>query len=122
MSSVSFSPLSPWPLQPALPDRAQTLGPLGSPSSSAGPPSPVERPAPTKATGSSANAGVDVPAVTLPSTVDMRFEFNALTQAWLLAMTDSASGEVVRKMDLKGFTRGASEGLHVAGHAVDQKV
>jgi hypothetical protein len=33
----------------------------------------------------------------MPSTVALRFEFNAITLVWMLAMTDSQSGEVVRK-------------------------
>lgn len=40
----------------------------------------------------------------VPSTLAMRFEFNAITHAWMLAMTDSQSGEVVRKINLKVFT------------------
>jgi hypothetical protein len=61
------------------------------------------------------------PAVTLPSTVDMRFEFNALTQAWMLAMTDASSGDVVRKIALKGFSS-SSAGLHQTGHWIDKAV
>ena len=57
-----------------------------------------------------------------PSTVDMRFEFNALTQAWMLAMTDANSGDVVRKIDLKGFSHGASVSLHQSGHWIDKAV
>jgi len=34
----------------------------------------------------------------VPSTLAMRFEFNAMTHDWMLAMTDSQSGEVVRKI------------------------
>ena len=57
-----------------------------------------------------------------PSTVDMRFEFNALTQAWMLAMTDANSGDVVRKIDLKGFSHGPSGSLHQSGHWIDKAV
>lgn len=57
-----------------------------------------------------------------PSTVDMRFEFNALTQAWMLAMTDANSGDVVRKIDLKGFAHGPSGSLHQSGHWIDKAV
>ena len=61
------------------------------------------------------------PAVTLPSNVDMRFEFNALTHAWMLAMTDASSGDVVRKIALKGIS-GGSAGLHQSGHWIDKAI
>jgi len=61
------------------------------------------------------------PVVTLPGTVDMRFEFNALTQAWMLAMTDASSGDVVRKIALKGFSGGRAD-LQQAGHWIDRAV
>ncbi len=60
--------------------------------------------------------------VTLPSTVDMRFEFNAFTHAWLLAMTDSGSGDVLRKIALKGISGGGTPGLHQAGQWIDKAV
>lgn len=61
------------------------------------------------------------PAVSLPINVDMRFEFNALTHAWMLAVTDSSSGDVVRKIALKGIS-GGSAGLHQSGHWIDKAV
>ena len=61
------------------------------------------------------------PAVSLPSNVDMRFEFNALTHAWMLAMTNASTGDVVRKIALKGIS-GGSAGLHQSGHWIDKAV
>ena len=58
----------------------------------------------------------------VPSTLAMRFEFNAITHAWMLAMTDSQSGEVVRKINLKVFTPLANGGLHQSGQWIDRVV
>jgi hypothetical protein len=58
----------------------------------------------------------------MPSTVALRFEFNAITLVWMLAMTDSQSGEVVRKINLKVFTPQANGGLHQSGQWIDRVV
>ena len=58
----------------------------------------------------------------VPSTLAMRFEFNAMTHDWMLAMTDSQSGEVVRKINLKVFTPQANGGLHQSGQWIDRVV
>jgi hypothetical protein len=50
----------------------------------------------------------------------MRFEFNAITHAWMLAMTDARSGEVVRQ--IKVFTAHANVGLLPTGQWVDKVV
>ena len=57
-----------------------------------------------------------------PSTVDMRFEFNPLTHAWMVAMTDANSGDVVRRIDLKGFGWGDRASQHQSGHWIDKSV
>jgi hypothetical protein len=46
--------------------------------------------------------------MSLPSSVALRFEFNATTQGWVIALTDSDYGEVVRKIALKDFSRSTS--------------
>ena len=81
----------------------------------------MKRPTAAKAPDPPKPEAVQSVVAALPSTVDMRFEFNALTQAWMLAMTDSGTGDVVRKITLKGFS-GSSAGLHQSGHWVDKAV
>ncbi len=56
----------------------------------------------------------------VPSTVAMRFEFNAMTHAWMLAMIDSQSGEVVRK--IKVVNPPGNGGLHQSGQWIDRVV
>jgi hypothetical protein len=56
----------------------------------------------------------------LPENLSMRFEFNAITHAWMLAMTDARSGEVVRQ--IKVFTAHANVGLLPTGQWVDKVV
>jgi len=50
----------------------------------------------------------------------LRFEFNAITHAWMLAMTDAQSGEVVRQ--IKVFNAHANGGLPPTGQWVDKVV
>jgi len=57
-----------------------------------------------------------------PAAVDMRYEFNAVSQTWMLAMTDVRSGDVVRQISLKGFSRGLPSSGHTAGHWIDKAV
>lgn len=110
MSSVSFSNVSLRPLDVLLskPEAVQQDPALKRPTLAKAP----EPPQPQV---------VQSVVAALPSTVDMRFEFNALTQAWMLAMTDSGSGDVVRKIALKGLS-GSSAGLHQSGHWIDKAV
>ena len=119
MSSVSFSSL---PFRPqTLPSAERLLAPQAEASHEVRKEAPLKPPAAQKDTKPVQAEAAQAPAVTLPSTVDMRFEFNALTQAWMLAMTDASSGDVVRKIALKGFS-GGSAGLHQSGHWVDKAV
>jgi hypothetical protein len=110
MSSVSFSNVSLRPLDVLL-SKPETV-----PQQSA-----VKRPTAAKAPEPPQPEPVQAAVAALPRTVDMRFEFNALTQAWMLAMTDSGSGDVVRKITLKGFS-GGSAALHQSGHWIDKAV
>lgn len=59
---------------------------------------------------------------TLPSTMDMRFEFNAVTKAWMLTMTDSGSGDVVRKIALAAFSESNSAASHRSAIWIDKAV
>jgi hypothetical protein len=56
----------------------------------------------------------------VPEDVSLRFEFNAITHAWMLAMTDAQSGEVVRQ--IKVFNAHANVGLPPTGQWVDKVV
>ena len=117
MLSVSSLHLSLRPLELPTPDR---VGPAKVGSQPAAP--TVRAPEPERAAEPSALDAAKSQVMALPSTLDMRFEFNALTQAWMLAMTDANSGDVVRKIDLKGFSHGASVSLHQSGHWIDKAV
>lgn len=57
-----------------------------------------------------------------PAAVDMRYEFNAVSQTWMLAMMDARSGDVVRQISLKNFSRGLPSTGHTAGHWIDKAV
>jgi len=57
-----------------------------------------------------------------PAAVDMRYEFNAVSQTWMLAMMDARSGDVVRQISLKNFSRGLPSSGHTAGHWIDKAV
>lgn len=86
-------PVPAWsPLKAALPDQAPQT------------PDPVPR---------SWSAGV-------PEDLSLRFEFNAITHAWMLAMTDARSGEVVRQ--IKVFNPQPTAVLHSTGQWVDRVV
>jgi hypothetical protein len=52
----------------------------------------------------------------------MRYEFNAVSQTWMLAMMDARSGDVVRQISLKNFSRGLPSSGHTAGHWIDKAV
>jgi len=56
----------------------------------------------------------------VPNALSMRFELNAITHAWMLAMTDAQSGEVVRQ--IKVFNAHANVGLPPTGQWVDKLV
>jgi len=56
----------------------------------------------------------------VPEDLSLRFEFNAITHAWMLAMTDAQSGEVVRQ--IKVFNAHANVGLPPTGQWVDKVV
>jgi uncharacterized FlaG/YvyC family protein len=60
--------------------------------------------------------------MTLPNPVALRFEFNANTRGWVIALTDSDSGEVVRKIALKDFSRSTSAAQGPFGNLVDRTV
>ena len=57
-----------------------------------------------------------------PASLDMRYEFNAVSQTWMLAMMDARSGDVVRQISLKNFSRGLPSSGHTAGHWIDKAV
>jgi hypothetical protein len=79
------------------------------------------QPPPSKVVALLQPEAIQSAVISLPSTVDMRFEFNALTQAWILAMTDSSSGDVLRQISLKGLS-GSNAGVHQSGHWIDKAV
>jgi hypothetical protein len=110
MSSVSFSNVSLRPLDLLL-SKPETVQQEPA----------VKRPTALKAPEPPTPEAVQSVVAALPSTVDMRFELNALTNAWMLAMTDSGSGDVVRKIPLKGLSN-SSSGLHQSGHWIDKAV
>ena len=56
------------------------------------------------------------------STLDMHFELNAVTKAWMLTMTDSVSGDVVRKIALAAFSASNSVVLHRSAIWIDKAV
>jgi len=58
----------------------------------------------------------------VPSSLDLRYAFNAQNQSWELDMLDAVSGDVVRKMTLKGFSKGAIEHPTHFGHGIDRVV
>jgi hypothetical protein len=110
MTSVSFSHLSLKPMDSRV-FKPETL-----------PQEPVaKRSQPANVAVLPQPEAIQSAVISLPSTVDMRFEFNALTQAWMLAMTDSGSGDVLRKISLKGLS-GSNAGLHQTGHWIDKAV
>lgn len=120
MEQVMLS-VSPIYVSPRLDQSAvDTALALKSGVASSRPTAPV--PEPVKRAEPMALAVAKPQPMVLPSTVDMRFEFNALTQAWMVAMTDANSGDVVRKIDLKGFSRSANGSVHASGHWVDKVV
>jgi len=115
MSSVSISNLSIRTPDPTAPYRQPAVkSEQGLPERS------VQAPESAKMAEPAASEAV--PPAALPSTVEMRFEINALTQAWMVAMTDTSSGDVVRKIPLKGVARDPSMGLHQSGAWVDKAV
>ena len=91
----------------ALSHRPQNL-PAWSPMKAA-----LPDPAPQSPVSRSLSAAV-------PEDVSLRFEFNAITHAWMLAMTDAQSGEVVRQ--IKVFNAHANVGLPPTGQWVDKLV
>ena len=58
----------------------------------------------------------------VPSTLDLRFEFNAVTQAWILTMTNSGSGDVVRKLAIAAFSGSKSSVVHRSALWIDKAV
>jgi len=58
--------------------------------------------------------------VSVSSTVAMSFEFNASTQAMMLLVTDARSGEVVRKINLKGIFNAMDGQVHASGQWIDK--
>ena len=88
------------------------------------PPAP-ESQAPEPPTASGRSTPQEMPQSALaaaPAAVDMRYEFNAVSQTWMLAMTDVRSGDVVRQISLKNFSRGLPSSGHTAGHWIDKAV
>lgn len=69
----------------------------------------------------SAHAAVATVAAS-SSTLDMHFELNAVTKAWMLTMTDSVSGDVVRKIALAAFSASNSVVLHRSAIWIDKAV
>jgi len=69
----------------------------------------------------SAKAAVAIVAA-VPSTLDLRFEFNAVTQAWMLTMTNSGSGDVVRKLAIAAFSGSKSALVHRSAMWIDKAV
>ena len=57
-----------------------------------------------------------------PSSLDMRFEFNAVNKAWMLTITDSGSGDVVRKIAIAAFSGSNSAVLHRSAIWIDKAV
>ena len=57
-----------------------------------------------------------------PKTMDIHFELNAVTKAWMLTMTDSGSGDVVRKIALAAFSGSNSAALHRSAIWIDKAV
>ena len=121
MSSASISNLSirtPDLIAPYRPPAQKSENGLPPERSAQAPESAkAAEPAPPEAMPSEA-----LPPAALPSTVEMRFEINALNQAWMVAMTDTSSGDVVRKIPLKGVARDPMLGLHQSGAWVDKAV
>jgi hypothetical protein len=112
MSSFSLSNFSLQPQNRALGDR------LVAPQAKLLP--QVESAQRTGEFTSTESAQAAVSAV--PSSMDMRFEFNAVTKAWMLTMTDSGSGDVVRKIALAAFSQSNSAAPHRSAIWIDKAV